>query len=170
MSGFSSLFKKDLRDSLLHQWLACDDAYAGGTKMVVPWSGRNLSTEKDCFNYWLSSARIFIEQCFGMLVARWGVFWRPLKVPLVKVSSVVLLCCKLHNYIIDSSGSLEVPSPTHLDERHHDEPSDCSVYLQDECDEEEMMHRRRRDLENCNVRNFYTRVIKYRQLRRPEIL
>jgi hypothetical protein len=51
-------------------WVAADDAYICGERIITPWPGRNLSKGKDAFNYWQSSARIHIEQAFGMLVTR----------------------------------------------------------------------------------------------------
>jgi len=118
LSSLSRFLKSPASSSLNGKWIACDEAYAGGDHLVVPWSGRNLSQSKDCFNYWLSSARIFIEQCFGMLVARWGVLWRPLRVPVDRMGNIVILCCKLHNYIINE-GIINIYQPTHLDERCH---------------------------------------------------
>lgn len=70
-------------------------------QIVCPWPGKNLPTDKDCFNYWKSSARIHIEKAFGILVARWGIFGRPLHLRVAKSAQVVVVCCKLHNFIID---------------------------------------------------------------------
>ena len=54
--------------------ISAGEAYVCTDKIICPWPGKNLSDEKECFNYWKSSARIFIEQEFNMLVARWGIF------------------------------------------------------------------------------------------------
>lgn len=45
--------------------------------------------------------RIRIEMAFGMLVTKWGVLQKPLKIPLRKIPKVFLACCMLHNYCID---------------------------------------------------------------------
>ncbi|CDF36756.1 unnamed protein product [Chondrus crispus] len=77
-------------DSGLHQryWVAADDAYTCSERLLTPWPGRGLSTAKDCFNYWQSSARIFIEQAFGMLVARWGCYGDRCRATCPKVSTL----------------------------------------------------------------------------------
>jgi len=162
-----SRFLQGPSSSLLYgKWIACDEAYAAGNHLVVPWSGRNLSQSKDCFNYWLSSARIFIEQCFGMLVARWGVLWRPLRVPIHRMGLIVILCCKLHNYIINQ-GIINIYNPTHLDERCHVDEADTTVHLQGDCDRDSSLRRRRRYLEPCPVRDRFTNEIEDLHLRRP---
>ena len=58
----------------------------------------------------LSSVRIHIEQTFGMLVARWGVLWRPLRLSVAKASCVALVCCKLHNFILQNAGNVSTPN------------------------------------------------------------
>jgi hypothetical protein len=55
-------------------WIAAEDANCCRDRLLTPWPGRVLSPDKDCFNYWQSSARICIEQAFGMSVGRWGIF------------------------------------------------------------------------------------------------
>lgn len=59
-------------------WVAADDAYVAGRRVLTPWPGRNLPWERDSFNYYQSSARIFVEQTFGQLVGRWGILWKPI--------------------------------------------------------------------------------------------
>jgi DDE superfamily endonuclease len=43
-------------------WISGDEAYACGERIITPCPGCSLSKENDCFNYWQSSDRIFIEQ------------------------------------------------------------------------------------------------------------
>ena len=45
--------------------------------------------EKDAFNYLLSEQR-----AFGILVARFGIFWHPLRLKMV-----IRVCAKLHNIV-----------------------------------------------------------------------
>jgi hypothetical protein len=156
-------------------WVAADDAYVCSERVMTPWPGRNLSKAKDAFNYWQSSARIHIEQAFGMLVARWGVLWRPLRVSIEKVGQVAIVCMKLHNYIIerseilqsDGETSVTIPDPSTLDTRGHTEVADMSLNFQDELDMDEQMHRRRRDLEPSDLREMFTRQIQDEGLIRP---
>ena len=55
---------------------------------------------------------------FRMLINRWGILWKPLRVPLPKCSRVVIVCMKLHNFILDN-GNPVVPSAIELE----DEPT-----------------------------------------------
>lgn len=133
-------------------WIAADEAYVCTSKVLTPWPGRNIEASKDCFNYWLSSARITIEQAFGVLVGRWGILWRKLRLPLKKATQVVVVCCKLHNFIIDMTNSASIPN---------NEPGDVDgvtmeVLTQDEC---VAVDRRRRDLEQSVTRQLFTEEI-----------
>jgi DDE superfamily endonuclease len=85
MSSLSRLLSQRDGGLMSEYWIAADDAYACRDRLLTPWPGRNLPRSKDSFNYWQSSARIHIEQAFGMLVARWGVLWRPLRVRSTKL-------------------------------------------------------------------------------------
>jgi len=76
-----------------------DDAYAAGEVMAVPWPwGGGDDRWQDSYNFYQSSFRVHSEQAFGMLVWRWGVFWRPLRVPFLKRPSLIRACFKLHNF------------------------------------------------------------------------
>jgi antirestriction protein len=65
--------------------------------------GRGLDIYKDSFNYWLSHSRQAIERAFGMLMQRWGIFWRIFRFSFDRWPLVVLVCMKLHNLCIDKS-------------------------------------------------------------------
>lgn len=83
--------------------VAADDAYGNGScwgRIMTPKSGSGLSAEMDVFNYFWSSLRTIIEQTFGILVARWGILWSPLRYSLVTNILIIEACIKLHNYII----------------------------------------------------------------------
>ncbi len=50
---------------------------------MTPWPESALRNAengiyRDAFNFYQSSLHIYLEQAFGMLVRRWGIFWRPL--------------------------------------------------------------------------------------------
>jgi len=76
-----------------------DDAYAAGEVMAVPWPGGGGGDRwRDSYNFYQTSCRVHTEQAFGMLVRRWGVFWRPLRVPFLKKPSLIRACFKLHNF------------------------------------------------------------------------
>jgi hypothetical protein len=87
-------------------WLALDDAYGQhNNRIVTPWPGRNLMTlapYKDSFNYHLSGGyRNTAERTYGILIARFGIFWRPIDYDLKLIPFVVYSLCRLHNFLID---------------------------------------------------------------------
>ena len=169
MSSLASLLSKRDNGLPIGYWIACDEAYAAPYNMLTPWPGRNLPREKDCFNYWLSSARIHIEQAFGLLVRRWGILWRPLRLKVSKAAKLIIILCKLHNFVIDEMNSCEVPPPSGIDTTYHSSDPDFSVLPQDLCDTDENLHRRRRDLERSDLRDRFTSEIKDEGLRRPSL-
>ena len=131
ISNLSRLLEKDKDGRLRGFWIAADDGYMCMKRLLTPCPGRSLSISKDCSNYWQSSARIYIEQAFGILVSRWGVFWRPLLCTLEKNANVIVVCCKLHNFIVDNcNDDMNLPPPSGLDNAHHTLPADIHVYLQ----------------------------------------
>ena len=77
-------------------WVAADDAYVAGRRMLTPWPGKNLPWDKDSFNYWHSSSRTFAEQVFGQIVGRWGISQRPLRCPLAVCSKILRVAVKMH--------------------------------------------------------------------------
>jgi DDE superfamily endonuclease len=157
-------------------WIAADEAYVCSDRVMTPWPGRRLSVSQDAFNYWLSSARIHVEQAFGILVARWGILWRPLRVPIDKSGQIILACVKLHNFVLEKADSSRnhlysnastVPDPSNVDTSGHGEAADTRVHLRDEVDLDEPLHKRRRDLEVSSHREMFTNIIRDSGLVRP---
>ena len=77
-----------------------DEAFICTDTLLTPWSGRGLDRNKDSFNFLLSAMRQCIERAFGMFVARWGIFRRPLAIGAQRWGLVLGVCAKLHNYCI----------------------------------------------------------------------
>ena len=73
--------EKCMDTNLLPKWcnVVLDEAYTCTNQELSPWKGKSLSVEKDAFNYYLSLHRQVVERAFGLLVGRWGIFWRPLR-------------------------------------------------------------------------------------------
>lgn len=63
-----------------------------------PYPG-NLDKEQRIFNYRLSRARRTIENAFGILSARWRIFYTPIRAKVENVENYVLACMSLHNYL-----------------------------------------------------------------------
>jgi len=80
-----------------------DDAFAMSENLLKPYSQTNLTKEQRIFNYRLSRARRIVENAFGILNSRFGVFQRPIQVDTDKAKKIVLACCFLHNYIRKSA-------------------------------------------------------------------
>ena len=143
-------------------WIAGDEAYPCSEYLLTPWSGRDLPSDKDSFNFYHSRLRTIIECAFGMLVMRWGVFWRPLRVPLCKIPLMIGVCMKLHNFVVDERILRNFDALAGMAR-----VEDQTVHLQDECDVENFMHKRRRDLENSTLRTILTEELSREGLKRP---
>jgi hypothetical protein len=96
-------------------WLALDDAYGQhNSRIVTPWPGRNLITTapfKDSFNYHMSGGfRNSAERTYGILLARFGIFWRPLDFQLHLIPFVIYSLCRLHNFFIDVGKNQDSPN------------------------------------------------------------
>jgi len=83
--------------------VAADNAFENRSRVLISYSGNSLSQKQDSFNYFLSSCRIVVEQCFGMLFGKFGIFWSPLRHPVQKCT-LIIAACSLHNLIIERSG------------------------------------------------------------------
>jgi hypothetical protein len=140
----TALFDHPLRseeDGGLPSWsaVAADDAYgnvSAGGRIITPYSGRSLDVERDRFDFYLSSSRIFLEQIFDVIVSRWGILWSPLRYSLEKSTKIVIVCAKLHDFILDeraknmrtdSDTEFEVPGP----DPDNDVQGNAELYLQD---------------------------------------
>uniref|UniRef100_A0A7S4JR71 DDE Tnp4 domain-containing protein n=1 Tax=Paramoeba aestuarina TaxID=180227 RepID=A0A7S4JR71_9EUKA len=95
-------------DSTKPLFIVGDNAYSISLGLLTPFSRRRngLSIQQDAFNYYLSSCRAVIECAFGMLIQRWGIFWRRLNLSPEAASRVIICCAKLHNFILDFEGPI----------------------------------------------------------------
>ena len=80
-------------------WVSADDAYTYLNRLLTSLLGKALSIVKDCFNYRQSIARIHNERSFGILVGRWGMFWRPLKCTVAKNAVVTWVSTHLFQIV-----------------------------------------------------------------------
>lgn len=69
-----------------------DDAFAMSEYLLKPYSQTNLIKEQRIFNYRLSRERRIVENAFGILNSRFGVFQRPIQVDTDKAKKIVLAC------------------------------------------------------------------------------
>lgn len=87
-------------------WIAGDSAYESRDDMVTRRSpsasqGEETRTSCDAFNFYHSSARVHVEQSFGLLVARFGILRHPLCMGLSKVPIIISTCTRIYNYCIE---------------------------------------------------------------------
>lgn len=123
-----------------------DEAFTCTESLVSPWHGRGIGVWKDSFNYWLSHSRQTIERAFGMLVARWGIYWRKFRFAYDRWSLVIAVTMKLHNLCVDRA----VDPPLRRFHEDHEEGDKCIV-LDNSRDDDRDVRRvthvdRRRDL------------------------
>ena len=119
---FTHLYREVLgKDRLpVKYYFVGDEAFVNTNNFLSPWPVTELNGERDGFNYHLSSSmRQCIERAFGILVNRWGIFWRPLTFRYDKWTLVLRTCAKLHNLCIDAN--LAVPPPSQGDIKDGDE-------------------------------------------------
>lgn len=55
--------------------------------------------DKKIFNYRLSRARRVVENAYGILVSRFGLFQKQISLSPEKAQILVMACCYLHNYL-----------------------------------------------------------------------
>jgi len=91
-----------------------DEAFSNTQQFLTPYPGRGIGIWKDAFNFWLSHSRQAIERAFGMLVQRWGIFWRKLRFAYERWPLVINVCCKLHNFCLDRG--VQIPSRRYSDD------------------------------------------------------
>ncbi|XP_031778752.1 protein ALP1-like [Nasonia vitripennis] len=77
-----------------------DEAFKLSENLMRPYPGRHLSDIKRIFNYRLSRARRCIENAFGIIVARWRVFSKPIGFEPDSVDVLVLASVCLHNFLM----------------------------------------------------------------------
>lgn len=76
-----------------------DEAFALHNNLLKPYSQKLLNEYRDTFNKRLSRARVNVENAFGVLNSRFGVFQKPMNLSPSKATVVTLACCYLHNFL-----------------------------------------------------------------------
>lgn len=76
-----------------------DDAFALSDNLLKPFSQTGITLKQRIFNYRLSRARRIVENAFGILNSKFGIFQRSINLAPEKATTVVLACCYLHNYL-----------------------------------------------------------------------
>ena len=164
---YTSYITSDLSDAIkngrLPSWahIVLDEAYPNTEQELSPYRGRHLDVWRDSFNYHLSLHRQCVERAFGILVQRWGVFWRPLRVAYYNIPLIIRVACKLHNFLIDRNGKEDVIEIARGDARSGDLASALFT------DGTGGGRGRRSDLEECTRRTAITNRLQALGIVRP---
>ncbi|XP_042212587.1 protein ALP1-like [Homarus americanus] len=76
-----------------------DDAFPLMVNLMKPYTHQNLCKEQDIYNYRVSRAHCVVENAFGILASRFRILLSTINLCPAKVSTIVLACCHLHNYL-----------------------------------------------------------------------
>ena len=94
-----------------------------------------------------------MEQVFGMMSNRFGVFWSPFRYSLPVATMIVAVCSKLHNFVLDNGESIENYQVDQNDDSNVIRRA--IVHLQDELHVERLQRRGRHNSRNSfEVRNI----------------
>lgn len=80
--------------------LVADDAFPLRENIMKPFPHRQLSAEKETFNYRLSRARNSVECSFGRLAQMWRILYRQIDDQPNTVTTIVKALTVLHNFIL----------------------------------------------------------------------
>lgn len=93
-----------------------DDAFPLRQDLLKPYAHDNLTHDEINFNRKLSSARVKVENAFGILSSRFRLLLTTINLCPEKVTTIVLSCCYLHNYLKKQQGSPNVPSSSDFED------------------------------------------------------
>jgi len=82
--------------------IVADEAFALKTYLMRPYSrSQKLDQRKKIFNYRLSRTRRVVESSFGVLIAKWRIYRRPIIASVTLAKKIVQAIYYLHNFIIN---------------------------------------------------------------------
>lgn len=81
-------------------------AFSLSQDLMKPFTGSNLTQEQEIVNKKLSSARVKVENAFGILAARFRVLFTTIALCPEKTTKIVQACAYLHNFLKKRRGNL----------------------------------------------------------------
>lgn len=91
-----------------------DAAYGNTEFCLSPFTNTQMKKSPDpkrmdSLNFYQSQMRIRIECCFGEVVRRWGVFWKPIETKNIEKAQLIISCAfKLHYFCVKERDTLDV--------------------------------------------------------------
>jgi hypothetical protein len=76
-----------------------DEAFALDVHIMKPYSHKFLDDARQEFNKRLSRARVVVENAFGILASRFGIFQKPISLGPEKATIITMASCYLHNFL-----------------------------------------------------------------------
>jgi len=86
-------------DTEIPSLLVADSAFALSSRLMKPYSEGKCTQAERIFNYRLSRARRIVENAFGHLAQRFGIYQRAIQVHPEKAKKMILATLALHNYL-----------------------------------------------------------------------
>ena len=86
--------------------LVGDDAFHLKSYLLKPYPGKLLQDNQNIFNYCLNRAHRCIENAFGILAARWQIFYSLISCEVETAQSIVKAAVVLHNYLQSTSSNV----------------------------------------------------------------
>lgn len=83
-----------------------DEAFPIGKHLMRPYSGQYLGERKNIFNYRISRARRIIENTFGILAKKWGIYNRPVAATPENINKYIFTTVCLHNFLRNEEGNI----------------------------------------------------------------
>lgn len=80
-----------------------DEAFALRVNLMKPYPEKTLTPNQFEFNKRLLRARVVVENSFGILASRFGVFQKPINLEPQNASTVTIASCYLHNFLAKES-------------------------------------------------------------------
>ena len=81
------------RQKVIPKCVVADEIFGLKPYLMKPFPGRQLNNERRIFNYRLSRARRVVENAFGIMASRFGIFQSSINVDPTKAEIIVLACC-----------------------------------------------------------------------------
>nr|XP_032510778.1 uncharacterized protein LOC116765451 [Danaus plexippus plexippus]XP_032510779.1 uncharacterized protein LOC116765451 [Danaus plexippus plexippus]XP_032510781.1 uncharacterized protein LOC116765452 [Danaus plexippus plexippus]XP_032510782.1 uncharacterized protein LOC116765452 [Danaus plexippus plexippus] len=89
-----------------------DGAFALSKHVMIPFPGNHvMGSLQRTFNMRLSSARVVVENVFGLLTTVFRIFKKPMEIKKDKAKLITMTCILLHNFLRNSRTSRDIYTP-----------------------------------------------------------